>query len=219
MLLELGVMGGRTGVRNEAQLQAVRAALSHWSRSIALCGVELYEGVLDDEPSIRAFLQRAVEVTRTLLAEGRFQRAPAILSGAGSAWYDVVAEIFSAAGFGTAVEIILRPGCYLTHDVGAYRKAQARILADNPIARRMHSGLEPALHIWAYVQSIPEAERAIVSLGKRDAAFDSGLPTPALHYRPGASAPSPAPANWSLTKMMDQHAYMSDRPSRRHSRR
>jgi D-serine dehydratase len=148
----------------------------------------------------------------TLLAEGRFHRAPAILSGAGSAWYDVVAEIFSAAGFGPAVELILRPGCYLTHDVGAYRKAQARILADNPIARRMHSGLEPALHIWAYVQSIPEAERAIVALGKRDAAFDSGLPTPALHYRPGASAPNPAPANWSLTKMMDQHAYMQIAP-------
>jgi D-serine dehydratase len=168
----------------------------------------VYEGVLDDEPSIRAFLERAVHVMRTLLAEGRFHHSPAILSGAGSAWYDVVAEIFSAAGFGPAVELILRPGCYLTHDVGAYRKAQARILADNPIARRMHSGLEPALHIWAYVQSIPEAERAIVALGKRDAAFDSGLPTPALHYRPGASAPSPAPANWSLTKMMDQHAYM-----------
>jgi D-serine dehydratase len=212
VLLELGVMGGRAGIRNDQQLQAVLAALSQWSQSIELCGVEVYEGVLDDEPSIRAFLERAVHVIRTLLTDGRFHRTPAILSGAGSAWYDVVAEIFSAAGFGAAVELILRPGCYLTHDVGAYRKAQARILADNPIARRMHSGLEPALHIWAYVQSIPEAERAIVSLGKRDAAFDSGLPTPALHYRPGASAPNPAPANWSLTKMMDQHAYMQIAP-------
>jgi D-serine dehydratase len=170
-------MGGRAGIRNDQQLQAVLAALSQWSHSIELCGVEVYEGVLDDEPSIRAFLERAVQVMHTLLAEGRFHRAPAILSGAGSAWYDVVAEIFSAAGFGPAVELILRPGCYLTHDVGAYRKAQARILADNPIARRMHSGLEPALHIWAYVQSIPEAERAIVALGKR---FTTGPAPPRL---------------------------------------
>jgi D-serine dehydratase len=106
------------------------------------------------------------------------------------------------------VEIVLRPGCYLTHDVGSYKKAQARILRSNPIAQKMQSGLEPALQVWAYVQSIPEASRAIVTLGKRDAAFDSGLPTPALHYRPGEAAPKPAPSHWTLTKMMDQHAYM-----------
>ena len=45
--------------------------------------------------------------------------------------------------------------------------------------------LQTALHLWAYVQSIPEPTRAIVGLGRRDAAFDSGLPVPALHFRPG----------------------------------
>ena len=208
VLLELGVMGGRTGVRDEEQLQSVLAALSRWSHAVILCGVEMYEGVLDDESSIRAFLQRAVEVTRRLAAEKRLQRAPMLLSGAGSVWYDVVAEVFSAAGFGDAAEIVLRPGCYLTHDVGAYREAQAKILERNPIARQMRSGLLPALQVWAYVQSVPEAEKAIIGMGKRDAAFDSGLPVPALHYRPGEAEPKPAPAHWSLTKMMDQHAYM-----------
>jgi D-serine dehydratase len=208
VLIELGVMGGRAGVRNDEQLQSVLTALARWSNSVTLCGVEMYEGVLHDEPAIRVFLKRAVEVTRKLAAEKRFQRAPILLSGAGSAWYDVVTEIFSEAGFGDAVEIVLRPGCYLTHDVGAYRVAQERILAHNPIARRMHSDLVPALHVWAYVQSMPEAGKAIISLGKRDAAFDAGLPTPALHFRPGDAAPKPTPANWSLTKMMDQHVYM-----------
>ncbi len=208
VLLELGVMGGRTGVRNEDQLQSVLAALARWRDAIALCGVEMYEGVLEDESSIRAFLERAVDVTRRLAAEKRFQREPALLSGAGSVWYDVVAEVFSAAGFGDAVEIVLRPGCYLTHDVGAYREAQAKILERNPVARQMRSGLLPALRVWAYVQSVPEAEKAIIGMGKRDAAFDSGLPVPALHYRPGQAAPDPAPAHWSVTKMMDQHAYM-----------
>jgi len=103
---------------------------------------------------------------------------------------------------------VLRPGCYITHDIGAYRKAQSRILAANPIAQKMHSDLEPALQVWAYVQSIPEADRAIVAMGKRDAAFDSGLPTPALHFRPGEPTPRRAPEHWLLTKMMDQHAYM-----------
>jgi D-serine dehydratase len=215
VLLELGVTGGRSGVRNDEQLQSVLAALSRWKDSIALCGVEIYEGVLEEESAIRQFLQRAVDVTRRLAAEDQFQHSPILLSGAGSAWYDVVAEVFFAAVLGDQVEIVLRPGCYLTHDVGAYREAQAKILERNPIAHQMHSGLVPALQLWAYVQSIPEPERAIIALGKRDASFDSGLPTPALHFRPGAAgpaSPAPAPADWSLVKMMDQHAYMKITP-------
>jgi D-serine dehydratase len=208
VLVELGVEAGRAGVRNEEQLSSVLTALSRWSASIVLCGVEIYEGVLQDETSIRAFLRHAVDVTKSLSHEGRFQRSPILLSGAGSAWYDVVAEEFAAATLGTEVEIVLRPGCYLTHDAGAYRKAQARIVEHNPIARAMHSGLVPALHVWAYVQSVPEGERAIVGMGKRDAAFDSGLPIPVLHFRPGTSTPIAAPAHWTVTKMMDQHAYL-----------
>jgi D-serine dehydratase len=208
VLLELGTMGGRTGVRDEAQLEGVLKALTRWRGTIALCGVEIYEGILSDEAGVRLLLAKAVEVTRRLASEMRFAQAPILLSGAGSIWYDVVAEVFSTAGFGEDVEIVLRPGCYLTHDVGAYREAQARILASNPVAQKMHAGLVPALHVWAYVHSIPEPERAIVGLGRRDAAFDSGLPTPALYFRPGEAAVTPVPAHWSLTKIMDQHAYL-----------
>ena len=200
--------GGRTGVRNQKELDALLEALDRWRDSIAVCGVELYEGVLEDETSIRKFLHRAIEVTARLAKENRFDRNPAILSGAGSAWYDVVAEGFSGAEIGCPVEIVLRPGCYLTHDVGVYREAQQQILARNPIAQKMQAGLLPALQLWAYVQSIPEKEKAILTLGKRDAAFDAGLPTPALQYRPGELAPHVSPAHWKLVRMMDQHAYM-----------
>src|ERR1019366_5335702 len=163
---------------------------------------------LSDEAAIRGFLANACDVTRKLAAANHFQCTPILLSGAGSAWYDVVAEVFSAAGFGDSVEIVLRPGCYLTHDVGAYREAQTQIQLRNPIAHKMNSGLLPALQIWAYVQSVPETEKAIVALGKRDAAFDAGLPTPALHFRPGETMPRAAPTHWALTRMMDQHAYL-----------
>ncbi|HUY81435.1 MAG TPA: amino acid deaminase [Acidobacteriaceae bacterium] len=208
VLLELGIAGGRTGVRDDAQMQTVLAALDQHKDSLELCGIEMYEGVLEEEASIRAFLQRAVSVTRQMLAEDCFRSTPALLSGAGSAWYDVVAEEFSAAKLGDAVDVILRPGCYLTHDVGAYRAAQERITANNPVAQRMQSELLPALQVWAYVQSRPEPERAILAMGKRDAAFDSGLPVPAFHFRPGGNAPAATPAHWAVTKLMDQHAYM-----------
>jgi D-serine dehydratase len=212
VLLELGVEGGRTGVRNQAQAGELLAAIAQHQPTIRLSGVELYEGVLDDESAIRAFLERACVMTGDLLAQGRFAFKP-ILTGAGSAWFDVVAEEFTSAGFGDAVDIVLRPGCYLTHDVGNYRKAHDRMLGTNPVAHRMNSSLQPALHLWAYVQSIPEPTRAIIGLGKRDAAFDSGFPVPALHHRPGAAAPHQVPGHWEITKMMDQHAYLRIDPA------
>jgi len=208
VLLELGVMGGRCGVRDDAQLSGVIKALERWRGTVDLCGVELYEGVLKDEENIRAFLRRGCDVTKQLLRERMFEHTPALISGAGSAWYDVVAEEFAAAGFGDAAEIVLRPGCYLTHDVGNYETQQQRILESNPVARNMRSGLVPALHVWAYVQSIPEPELAVVAMGRRDAAFDSGLPRPALHYRPGEKEPRMTPPNWETTKLMDQHGFL-----------
>ncbi len=204
VLLELGVPGGRTGIRDDQQLKATLTALQRWSATLVLCGVELYEGVLEDEAPVRAFLERAVVVTRRLVAEKRFQRGPILLSGAGSAWYDVVADVFTAASFADAIEIVLRPGCYLTHDAGMYREAQTKIMRRNPIANQMRTGLVPALQVWAYVQSVPEPGKAIIAMGKRDA----GLPTPALHYRPGNAAPKEPPVQWAVTKMMDQHAFM-----------
>jgi D-serine dehydratase len=212
VLIELGVPGGRAGVRDDGQLHELLHALDRWQNNIRLCGVEVYEGVLDNEPAIRDFLQRACSVTSKLIAENRFHRTPPILTGAGSAWFDIVAEEFTAARFSAPVEIVLRPGCYLTHDVGAYRRAHERMRHDNGVARRMDSSLQTALHIWAYVQSIPEPTRAIVGMGRRDAAFDSGLPVPALHFRPGAQAPSATPAHWTITKLMDQHAYLEIAP-------
>jgi D-serine dehydratase len=213
VLLELGVAAGRAGVRDDSQMQAVLAAVRQHQDAIELCGVEVYEGVLDDEASIRAFLQRASTVTQKLLQENRFHRSPALLSGAGSSWFDVVAEEFSSAQFGDAVQVVLRPGCYLTHDVGAYRAAHKRITHSNPVARSMRSELLPALQVWACIQSRPEPERAIIAMGKRDAAFDLGLPTPSVHFRPGTASPAAAPEHWTISKLMDQHAYMQIAPT------
>jgi len=218
VLLELGPTedqsGSRTGVRNTAQQQAVLAELARWPAQVKLAGIEVYEGVLKAEAEIRVFLQRAVAVTHQIAQAGAFARARPILSGAGSAWYDVVAEEFAKAEQATPVEVVLRPGCYLTHDVGIYRAAQNQIQQRNPVAAKMRGGLQPALQLWAYVQSVPDADKAVIALGKRDAAFDAGFPEPALHYRPGGGERSPGgtPAHWKVTGMMDQHAYLSIQP-------
>jgi D-serine dehydratase len=213
VLLELGVEGGRTGIRDDAQREAVLAAIARWPDTVQLTGVEIYEGVLQDEAKVRAFLKSAVDMTRSLVAAGRIKRQPAILSGAGSAWYDVVAEEFSKAK-GSDIEDVLRPGCYLTHDVGIYKKAQNEIFARNPIAKKMGQGLKAALQLWAYVLSVPEPDRAIIGLGKRDCAFDSGMPEPARHFRPGSQLPRDIEAGegWEIFGLMDQHAYLRIKP-------
>jgi len=212
ILLEYGVEGGRTGIRNLEQEQAVLDAIARWPQALSLVGVELYEGVLSEEQAIRQLLQHVLTRTQALALQKKFTETRVILSGAGSAWFDVVAEEFGGKSLATnqTLQVILRPGCYLTHDVGVYLNAEKRIQASNPVAREMGKSLLPALQLWAYVQAVPESNRAIIALGKRDAAFDAGLPITSLHYRPGANQPpQTAPSDWKITAMMDQHAFMS----------
>ncbi|BCG24175.1 hypothetical protein TUM18999_23660 [Pseudomonas tohonis] len=213
VLLEFGAQGGRTGVRDAAQEAEVLAAIARWPQAISLVGCEVYEGVLQEEHQVRQLLGHVLERTRRLASEGRFGEPEVILSGAGSAWFDVVAETFGGQDIGRPLQVVLRPGCYLTHDEGIYREAGRRIHAGNAVAREMGSSLLPALQLWAHVQALPERGLAIVGLGKRDAAFDAGMPLPALHHRPGEGArPTVAPAAWRLTRMMDQHAFMETPP-------
>lgn len=209
VLLELGVDGGRTGARDAAQVKAVVDELGDWEDCLRFCGVEVYEGVLKAESEVRDFLRRAVAVTAAVQQQRAQPGTRFILSGAGSAWYDVVAEIFAPAAKELDLDVVLRPGCYVTTDAGIYRSAQDRIAHNNPVASSMAGTLEPALQLWAYVQAVPEPQLAIIGLGKRDVAFDAGLPLPALHYRPGWPRPVPAPAAWTMTKLMDQHGYLS----------
>lgn len=210
VLIEYGVAGGRTGIRDERQEVELVEAITRWPQSIALVGIELYEGVLQDEDAIRKLLRHVLQRTRILADGGHFAEPEILLSGAGSAWFDVVAEEFAGQDIGHPLQVILRPGCYLTHDAGIYREAEQRILANNKVALEMGRSLLPALQLWANVQSMPEPGLAIIALGKRDAAFDAGMPLVSLHHRPGSGrAPAVASAQWRITRMMDQHAFMT----------
>ncbi|CAF2327565.1 unnamed protein product [Rotaria sp. Silwood2] len=210
VLLEIGVHNGRTGIRTDEDETIILNTLAQYKNSLALVGVELFEGVLNEEQPIRLMLQRAVACLQRLINSNQLARLPPILSGAGSAWYDIVAEEFSKVG--PTVDVILRPGCYLTHDRGIYHRAQTRILERNSIIRDIskNDAFRSALQIWAYVQSIPEINRAIIGFGKRDAPCDADYPIPVLHYRSEWSKPIEISHNkYQITNMMDQHAFMA----------
>ncbi|WP_198411361.1 amino acid deaminase [Marinimicrobium alkaliphilum] len=213
VLIEVGVVGGRCGCRTADEVLTLAEAVAQ-QPALQLVGVETYEGMVrGDQPEIavRQHLTRVRDLTLRLLAEDRFDTEQVILTGAGSAWYDLVADIFGSTGDPRLLPV-LRPGCYLIHDQGIYAQAQAQVRARLGGHCPAPGDLQSSLEVWAYVQSLPEPGMAILTLGKRDAAFDAGLPQPVLHARPGPDCQArTAPADWQLVKIMDQHSIMHTR--------
>lgn len=206
ILIELGVPGGRCGCRTAEQALALAEEISGLP-SLRLRGLELYEGVLHGEnpqPKVEALLRDAAELACRLehYVEGEF-----ILTGAGSVWYDVVCNVWLEAKKPADCRVVIRPGCYITHDAGIYQEAQDELMARDKVACDLGGDLVSALELVAMVQSVPESDRAIVNFGKRDSAFDAGLPQPVAHYRQTKALANPAQAI-TTTGIMDQHAML-----------
>src|SRR5690606_16359463 len=98
VLLEVGVAGGRCGCRTAEQIAVVLDALAA-APALSLAGVETYEGVIhgeDAEQQVRLHLRAVRELCGQLQQQGRFDTDTIILTGAGSAWYDLVMAEFTA---------------------------------------------------------------------------------------------------------------------------
>lgn len=162
--VEVGMPGGRTGARTAAEVDEVARAAAASPR-LRLVGVAGYEAALGGERS-----DGATARVRSYLAEMRaavtrlaplFGTDEVIVTAGGSSYPDVVADELA----GAAQRVILRSGCYLTHDHGLYA-------ATSPLPMR------PAMQVWAPVLSHPEPGLALVGMGRRDVSFDAGLPVP-----------------------------------------
>src|SRR3569833_1854387 len=177
-----------------------------------LQGVEGYEGLLvSDDPArdctaVSDYLDSIRQLYEYLLAEALFaDPAQFIVSAGGSAYYDLVARDLTFQS--PAVVLILRSGCYLTHDSGFYRRLLQRIQA------RSAAGPAPrlitALEVWSRVISRPQPDQAIVMLGKRDVSYDIDLPMPRWWFREGHHHAPLASNDFAVTRLNDQHAYVS----------
>lgn len=211
LLLEVGVVGGRTGVRTLEDATALAEAIAAADPAVfRFAGVAAFEGVVPGLEKgtgpISNFAGFVVEVARSLptaLYEGLDEF---ILSGGGSSYFDMVAEAFKSFELAMPVRVLLRSGCYVTHDSGAYHAAQEQAKADPNRHDHHPADLQPALEAWAYVQSLPEPGLAILSMGKRDVPYDAGLPIPLKLYRPGGGFLPVGTATVFATN--DQHAYV-----------
>lgn len=215
LLIEVGYQGGRTGCRDAKQIHEVAQAVRQAAPHLELVGVEGFEGLhgylsgSEALPKVRDLLDRIVHTAEWLDHEHIFSQDEIILSAGGSAYYDVVAEVFAQARLSRKTCTVLRAGCYFTHDVGWYERLFSEVTERSSTARAIGC-FENALEVWSYVLSVPERGRAILGSGRRDFGHDAGSPVPLKHYRPGAQKlPAPLTPDFTIVGINDQHAHMS----------
>jgi D-serine dehydratase len=211
VLIECGVTGGRAGCRSEQDIVTL-AKQAKQSAGIALCGIAFYEGVIhsqNTEQTILAFAQNIADLTCTLAQQKLFEREKIIVTGAGSAWYDLVCDGLNTLSDHPDFEVVIRPGCYLVQDTGIYQTAHQNLLARSKIACSIDGELASGLSLWAYISSTPEPGMAILAFGKRDVAFDAGLPTPERLYSRANKQLNSLDSDWNISKIMDHHAMLT----------
>jgi D-serine deaminase-like pyridoxal phosphate-dependent protein len=201
VLVELGYPGGRTGCRDLAAAKAVARAVAQTS-SLRLAGVAGYEGGIGRDRSpqsigkVAAYCRELRSLGERLAATG-LAVDELILSAGGSAFFDVVVQELASGWAGRpAPVVVLRSGVYIAFDHGLY----AGIVPSPPPL------LEPALELWAHVLSRPEPGLALACAGRRDVAFDAGLPVPLrVRGRDGSLRPA---TGVRAVRLDDQHCYL-----------
>jgi D-serine dehydratase len=207
VLVELGYEGGRTGCRSVAEAVELAGVVAE-SERLELRGVEGFEGYIGD-PREAAAVARVDSFLIDLATLANEVDAladsgePLLVSAGGSVYFDRVVECLGGlAAPRSGFVVVLRSGCYLTHDSGFYERV-------SPLAGRGAAGaerLESALDLWAAVVSRPEPELAIANFGRRDAGQDAGLPVPHSIVRGGRTVP--VGSEIEVVLLHDQHAHL-----------
>jgi D-serine deaminase-like pyridoxal phosphate-dependent protein len=207
VVIEVGPQGARTGVRSVEQAVEVATAAAGVPR-LRVVGVSAYEGGFGHSPNapdaqtqheVREFL-RLLRSAGEAVAFAVPADAEFIASAGGSVYFDLVAEELSGGWqMDRPVTVLLRSGCYLTHDNGSY-------LRKTPFGRTLSGRLVPAIEVWASVLSRPEPRLALVGMGRRDVSFDIDLPVAqAIRHADGSTAPADG---ITVTSLNDQHGYL-----------
>lgn len=194
--VEVGAVGGRTGCRTAADTDAVARAVVAAPR-LRLVGVAGYEAALgqDISQSARESIRRYLTAVRDAAVRlaTLVEADEMLVTAGGSTHFDLVAELLTGWPGTMRVRTVLRSGAYLTHDDGLYQRTSPLTRAGADIATE----LLPALSVWAQICSVPEPRLALLTMGRRDVAFDQDLPVPR------------GLVDSSVTKLNDQHAFLA----------
>lgn len=216
VLLEFGFKGGRTGCRTLEEVGGLLDELPSHQGRVRLAGMAGYEGQIaqlsgaEDGPAVEAYFDRFAEAAQLADRRNAFTTDEVILTAGGSSYYDIVGRRLRQIELRKPTVKILRSGCYVTHDCGTYVEHLAEMKRRDPAVAQNLGLLEPALFVCGLVQSVPEPGLALLTMGKRDVGFDLHLPQPVWRYRARSTPqPEPTPKDWKITKLNDQHAYLS----------
>ncbi|GAA3934032.1 alanine racemase [Microbacterium soli] len=205
--VELGAAGGRTGARTPEDAMAVARRLAA-SEVLRLAGVAGYEGSLAHDRSeqglaaVRAYLQAQLELHRALAP--LYDEGELYVTAGGSAYFDIVAEVWGGAERDARTHFTLRSGAYIVHDDGFYRGISPFDEGGPGLPDGPH--FVSAMHGIARVVSSPEPGLALVDAGKRDFPYDEGLPIPRATADELAGPWHPVDA--TVSAMNDQHTYV-----------
>ncbi|MFG2664071.1 amino acid deaminase [Streptomyces sp. NPDC048387] len=206
VVVELGAgEGARTGARSDEDCRAVADAVAATS-TLRLTGVAGYEAEVPgaDPESVHAWLRRLTALAVEFDKAGRFgaEVEEIVVSAGGSAWFDAVADVFGELpALSRPVLKLLRSGAYVSHDHGWY----GRLTPFNRVPEE--GGLRPAFRLWTQVVSRPSPTQAFVNAGKRDIAYDLGLPEAEL-VRDAFTGAERAATGVRVVKLSDQHAWL-----------
>ena len=212
MLVEVGVAGGRAGVRTADEAEAVAAAIDA-ADALTLAGVSLYEGVVagDTQEARERAVRELASTTRTIVGRlaplfDRAGIAEIVVTGGGSTYPDVVAdELVRPWDTALPVRAVLRSGAYITHDHGIYERGSPFGMRAAPGAPR----LEPAIEVWAPVLSAPEPGLAIGGAGRRDLPVDQDLPVVIKVRGTDDGVVRAAEPGFTVERLNDQHAFIA----------
>jgi D-serine deaminase-like pyridoxal phosphate-dependent protein len=210
VLVDVGMVGGRTGVRTVDEAEAVAAAIDA-AGPLQLAGLSAYEGVVGGDTlearqsAVRAMTALTREIAGRLAP--RFARSGAdeiVITGGGSTYPEVVAEELGRPwALPLPVRVALRSGAYVTHDHGIYERGSPFGMRAEPGAPR----LEPAIEVWAPVLSAPEPGLAIAGAGRRDLPVDQDLPV-VIKVRGEDGVVRPVGPGFTVARLNDQHAFI-----------
>jgi D-serine dehydratase len=216
VLLEMGIAGQRTGCRTLEQAMELARALAA-SPAVRFGGIECYEGGVatcdseHDAREVTALVRRVTEVVRACDTQNLLAGEEILVSAGGSAVFDLVLPLLRLQGTSRPLRGVLRSGCYVTHDHGTY----TRFLKQVEKREGLDSSLRAAITVWSMVQSVPEPGLALLSCGRRDISYDLELPLPVQYAPRGARRFEPTPADWKISALNDQHAYLRFDPQGR----
>ncbi|WP_051478784.1 alanine racemase [Arthrobacter sp. H5] len=193
VLIDAGMAGGRTGIRRIEEAEPL-ARMIESAPGLNLAGVSAYEGIA---PNLRTAENLALVDAHCSFARDVFESlhsmlgARPVFSIGGSAFQDRAAMFLP----GTPSVNVLRSGCYVVHDHGTYAGV-------SPIP-----GLTAAAVVRAVVISVPEPGRAVIGAGKRELAYDAGLPVIVARHRSGAVQAGPP---GEVERLFDHHAVVDN---------